>query len=282
MDDDDYYDGEEYDEDEYDDEEEDTVLYKTALESFVPSSLAHSAYVSSDHEGYVAFMSKKDYCYADMFCSYDGVSLKAIVLFFGSTTIDNAYKPEMWCDWVINRSQYKDAFITKDAAKGLKSGFEVDTKCTVETMKAGMMCLRHAFEFTNWSWSKLVELGFDEWESYALATHFSYNEGEGFTEYYGLPDNHLVIPQFYRYGAFLGVAKEKDCAGTIYDFPDESFSLSSHWLGDSGQLKRFFPKARADSELKVEGFFGEEVVVNSKGLSMEQLTDFLNKLKRID
>lgn len=280
---DDYYDGEEYDDGEYDDpashEEDSPVLYETALKEFKPHTSAHSAYISSKTSGKLGPNSVKDYCYFDINNSEHPLS--KIVLFFGQYTIENAYKPELWCDWVINRSQYKVTFLTKDAKKGLESGFEVDPTVPFELMRAGMMVLRHQFEFTSWSWGKLLDMGFDEWESYALATHFSYSSEGGFYGPANYPENHLLIPPEYCYASYLGDCEGERSWECASETPGDNYSLSltGHWapLGAKRIPNLSYPKTnKKDKEV---GFFGEDLTEDSTGISKEQLTMFLNKLK---
>lgn len=275
---DDYYDGEEYDDEDDDDYYEDPpVLYETALKEFKPHTSAHSAYISSKTNGKVGPKSVKDYCYYDINTSAH--TLSKIVLFFGQDTIESAYKPELWCDWVINRSQYKDAFLTKDAKKGLESGFEVDTTEPFGLMRAGMMVLRHQFEFPGWSWGELLDMGFDEWESYALATHFTYSKEVGFYGPAKYPENHLLILPVQSYESYLGHNSSTYCPECASDTAGEEFtnSLTYCWGGGDLFTEVTYPKnIKKDKEV---GFFGEDLSEDSVGISKEQLIVFLNKLK---
>ena len=281
---DDHYDGGDYyeDYDIMDDEEEKeggeeltpVTSHDEFLKTFKPHTDAHSAYVASNLKGNVVCQSKKDYCYSDIFCV--GCKLSRITLFFGKDKIKEAYDPELWCDWVINKSQYKDAFLTKDAGVGLDEGFEVNTKAPIDVMKAGMMCLRHFAEFNDWSWIKLLGLGFDEWESYALATHFNYNEEGGFYQTCQ-QSNHTVVEAKSQYRGFLGELRSNLRTECVYD--DDTWNkiirISSNWSGNYVEVS--WPKKKIDST----GFFGEDITEETNGITKEQLTAFLNQLKGI-
>lgn len=280
---DDHYDGDDYDiidEEDYDENIEGgkalspVTSHNKTLKSFKPKEHAHSAYVASNLQGNVVCRSKMDVCYSDVFrveCK-----LSRITLFFGEDKIKEAYDPELWCDWVINRSQYRDAFLTKDANVGLDKGFEVNTWAPIDVMKAGMMCIRHFAEFLDWSWVKLVGLGFNEWESYALATHFNYNEEHGFyqTEQ---QSNHTVVDAKSEYKGFLGESRSNLQTKCVHkdNTWDDYISISGSWSGDYVEVK--WPKKK----VKSTGFFGEDITEETNGITKEQLTAFLNRLKGI-
>ncbi len=83
-----------------------------------------------------------------------------------------------YADYIINRSQFKDAFLTKSVGEALEYGFEVDCDKGIILVKGAIAALRATFEmYTLWPWKKIVDLGFSEDEAYALSVNCSLSGG---------------------------------------------------------------------------------------------------------
>lgn len=148
------------------------------------------------------------YCYAHITYVSD-VPCEYLFTFFGKDTYFDPDRICSWANWVINKSFYKDAFITKDVEEGLKYGFQINTHVDRATMQGGMFALRHIFEFRKfWSWSDFINRGYDEYQSYALATHI-YISGSNI---YNNPSNfnHFVMQKWSAFDTYLGKYKSNN------------------------------------------------------------------------
>ena len=136
------------------------------------------------------------YCYSSITCCSD--LLSQVFLFF--TPPDENQKA--WADYIVNRSIFADAFLTKDLKEGFELGFEVDTFAEYGLMKAGMIALRHAFEFDDWDFKEVVDMGFSETEAYALVSKYVNDEGE--LENRHSSTNHMIFEYDSPYEAYEG------------------------------------------------------------------------------
>lgn len=196
------------------------------------ASCSHSSYLALRGQKVVA---KQPYgsCYSEITYS-SSMQANRLYVFFGEEAIKQAKNPEAWANWVINSDMFGGAFITKDASEGLKFGFEVNTKAERILMQGGMMALRRPFEFSYFSWWDFVELGYDEYEAYALATNIKVFENLGvkFMVYDGANCNHLVILRAQNLAKYRGSGyKPEPLYGTLYTgFKDYSCQSSiQHW-----------------------------------------------------
>lgn len=109
-------------------------------------------------------------CYAGLFFEdlrYAGGAEQMFVFFADERWNDDT---RMWTDWVLNRSPFADAFITKDVKEAETLGVEIDVDVNLFMSKAGISTLRHPFEWGyTYCWADMRRLGFSEVESYALA-----------------------------------------------------------------------------------------------------------------
>jgi len=182
---------------------------------FTPSPVAHSAYLTLC-DGEVKLIRSNDYCFAPITYKESG-RLDHIFIYFGKNRV-NKYGYEnsvRWCNWVIYESFWADAFITKDAAEGLKKGFELDTRCERILLQAGMSILRHPFEMS-WGWQTFLDLGFDEYESFALSLTCRVYEDKIYPHTHN--SNHKVIKAGQKFGLYKGEGyKSNPSLGTFKD-----------------------------------------------------------------
>lgn len=179
-------------------------------------ALSHSSYICFDDKGYVTGDGDNQSCLS--YITYSRKLPEYAFIFFGNDVIHNSYRGDKWCDWVINRSQYSDAFITKDVNNGFKNGFEINTKSNRMILNAGLIAIRHAFEFSNWSWGHFIELGFSEHESYCLSSNCKV-VGKHLEAFIG-NTNHLVIPPVEKFNLYEGCGfncnnRELNCLSTL-------------------------------------------------------------------
>ena len=168
-------------------------------EEFEPGLDAHSSWLALKEEEII--LSDDNYmCYAPLFCSEE-YDIDKLFIFFGENKKKLPRRKE-WCHWVINDSFYSEAFVTKDVEEGFNKGFEINLDCEFILMKAGMMCLRNAFEYEGWSWHKFKEIGFDGYQSYALAVNLTVNDNSIYTSF--LSNNHLPVYKWQDLNLYYG------------------------------------------------------------------------------
>lgn len=160
------------------------------------SPTAHSSWAAF-RDGKLVSHSPQSVCYSML---WELKQADKLFVRFGVETQKN--NPTNWANWIINESFYAPAFITKDAEEGMNGWFEVDTNCELFLMQGGMIALRHPFEFQQWSWNAFRERGFDEYDSYTLASHFIVYGKKLFDSTFNT--NHLVIQKNENRGLYRG------------------------------------------------------------------------------
>lgn len=179
-------------------------------EDFQKKSIGHSNTLAFDkdrHQIY-KFTATEQACYAHITYS-PNISCEYLFIFFGKDTYFNLDRIKSWSDWVINKSFYRDAFITKDVKEGLKYGFQIDTHIDRATMQGGMFALRHIFEFKKrWCWQDFIDLGYDEYESYALASNVIVHYKKLINNHSNT--NHYVIQKDEPFSRYLGKHKSNN------------------------------------------------------------------------
>lgn len=233
-------------------------------EEFQPYYDAHTSYFYTK-DGKVEESLPSGVCYY-RFTQKRAGKIDRLFLFFGGGRIEKYGKENSfnWCKWVINDSFWADAFITKCPAEGLNKGFEVDTSCERVLMNAGCIILRHPFEFKGmWDWPKFMEMGFDEYESFALSLNFNIDEDIMYPHTYN--SNHKVITPGQKFGLYKGEDYvPKESIGTLAEGCNGNASSST--IENWGCLSK--PK-HAPSFYKRPQF------------TKENCEEFLNKLKGI-
>lgn len=136
----------------------------------------HSSFRGFGKNGLVILRQDGGACYSSFGYSRK-MPINRLFLCYPPSLVKECNQPELWCDWVINRSPVKDAFITKDALAGLEGGFELDTSQPRCIMMSGAMLLRNQFEQAHsWGFAHFLNLGITELEAYVMSLHFTVNE----------------------------------------------------------------------------------------------------------
>lgn len=155
------------------------------------------------HSSYLTFCGEElvhrvvnTYCYSDI--TYCPKPLSEVFIFFPTPNENQV----AWADYIINRSIFAPAFLTTDVKDGFELGFEVNPLADYGLMKAGMIALRHPFEFEGWDFKSVVDMGFSETEAYALVSKYV-DEGGELEQRCG-NSNHMVFSYESPYGAYEG------------------------------------------------------------------------------
>ena len=184
------------------------------FEAHEPKQSAYNSWVALNEEAEVISSSTRDICYADLWGSDEPVNrLRA---YFGAKL--HTEESKGWCNWVIQDSPVKEAFITKTVEEGYEHGFELNTRCDARLTMSGMCLLRHQFEY-KWHWHKFVKLGFSPVDSWALAMSWNI-KGEALEETVHRQLHSLLSPA-HRYDSFLGLHTDVDLG------EDKSYSLNA-------------------------------------------------------
>lgn len=159
-------------------------------------------------------------CYATIFF---GTNFKKVLLFFGEDLVTDSCLE--YVNWVLNRSFWADAFVTKNPREGFLEGFELDLHQDLALVQSGAMVLRHPFEwFGTWSWHHFREVGFSEEECFALASNYTVFKN------YLMPfrenSNHLVVQRKMPFNFYNGFGY-KDSGHSFLENPKRTFSLSN-------------------------------------------------------
>lgn len=217
-----------------------------ARRKFEPYHDAHSALLGYNEVGVCVVNETKTWCYSYVFRGVD-LQISRLFIYFGADLIKNSNHGAKWADWIINRSMFATAFITKDVAEGFEIGFEVDTSVDRYMMQSGMLALRHAFEFPGWSWWDFIELGFSPEHSYALAANVTLDGGLMWKAAYGSP--HLVIPSEQNLDVYLGKRFVKvDNEQNLMDGADFRISMSKRWGCNTDYVHLNVPVVEATKE----------------------------------
>lgn len=190
-----------------------TKEYRERVQKKYVGLEAHSSWAVEYTNGESKFNAEAP-CYYSLFSGIHGSKLSILVVFFGKDKFKKRPWLKDWCDFIINRSFFSKAFITKDVKEGLKYGFEVNLEEDAMFVRGAMMTLRWAFEHTGFSWGQIRDMGFSEVESFGLAMNYVVQEkGYDFFTEETLPDrlelngfnsNHLAISRGYKLSAFMG------------------------------------------------------------------------------
>lgn len=253
-----------------------------AVNSFVPDPDAHSALMSFDVNGKIILKVDMYQCYSQV--TYTNTPMEYLWVFFGEQRIKEAYKPEEWCDFVINRSMFKDAFITKCALTGLKEGFEINTHAHRGVMQAGMMMLRHVFERGTYSWVRFKEMGFTDVESYALSSNYMIKENNIVRTTY--PANHSVHSIGQRYEVYEGKTLNYNVSNETLSkgFKQDCISMSYEFCGCGYYQGLWYPKdikGVVVEKQKITNQFGTSTLTLLKPTleNVSKILDYLKGLK---
>lgn len=138
--------------------------YKEQRAEFIPNKDTHSSWLGFVKNG-ASFSKRSYFCYAPL----RNIKATDLFLFFGETTWRKKGTKE-WVDWILNRSFFADAFLTKNVDEASTLGISVDTRKDWAYVLGSMMVLRHQFEFLNtFTWAEFVELGLSEFDAYVAA-----------------------------------------------------------------------------------------------------------------
>lgn len=187
---------------------------------------AHSAFLAFNEEKLV-YTVQADICYRSL--TYGNESVDEVYLFFGEKlwAIEGAHE---WVDWVLNKSPFSEAFITKDSEEARKLGVAVDTSKDWAFVCGAMMALRHHFEVENWSWFTFVKTGLSEFDAYVCACNVYAYEGSLHEQTHN--SNHLTIWGLVGYACYKG--DRFTPSGETYRGvePEDADRISKgHWMG---------------------------------------------------
>lgn len=216
----------------------------------------HSSLLAFYPSGERAFRQTDAPCYSAV--NYCAKPLSNVFLFFPSASKGQ----RQWLDWVINRSPFSKAFLTKDVEEGLALGFELNPNCEHNLMRAGGMSLRTTHEFSEFAFSKVLELGFSEEESFAFCCNFSISKNSVVSIRRG-NNNHWAMGRKLPWSTYLG--KNIQPQGKIYTLKSPPKSE------DRVPLLTYFGAMTAKHNI--------DSVVGGK-LSKEMVNDFLKKIKK--
>lgn len=158
--------------------------------------VAHSSYLYVDSDGGVS-SKLSAVCLADI--TYSSKPISLLVIAFGSWFNKDKDKL-LWVDYIINRSNYRDAFLTKDVEEGMEHGFFVDVTKPKYIVNAGLLAIRHQFEFEDWIFNEVLSMGFSEEESYMLSSLYVVYEGVVQDSFEN--SNHLVVRRDCGFGDY--------------------------------------------------------------------------------
>lgn len=196
------------------------------FEAHEPRQKAYNSWVALDEEAEVISSCSYDVCYADLWRSDEPVD--RLRVYFGAKL--HTEKSKGWCNWVIQDSPVKGAFITKTVEEGYEHGFELNTRCDARLTMSGMCLLRHQFEY-KWHWHEFVKLGFSPVDSWALA--MSWKIKGGALEETIHRQLHSLLSHTHRYDSFLSLHTNADLG------EDESYSLNAPSDSRGGMVNWF-------------------------------------------
>lgn len=160
----------------------------------------HSNLLAFAQDGTVVHNKTKQGCYD--FLKSAGTPVVWLAIAFENSKTPNEL---VWTDWFINRSFYKDVFITKDVKEGLENFFLIDTHQPYYKMFGGMCGLRNAFEYNvlyQWDFKYFLERGYSEEVAYVLSLNTVLEDGEIEPRYTG--SNHFPVYYGQDYGIYHG------------------------------------------------------------------------------
>lgn len=198
--------------------------------AFEAKAEAHSAFLAFN-EGGLVYECRRSICYRSL--TYGDKMVDEVYLFFGDTLWAKEGAHE-WVNWVLNRSPFSDAFITKDSEEARKLGAEIDTSKDWAFVCGAMMALRHHFEVDVWSWFTFVKMGLSEFDAYVCACNVYAYEGSLHEQTHN--SNHLTIWGLVGYACYKG-----ECftpSGETYRGvkPEDADRISKgHWMGLEGR-----------------------------------------------
>lgn len=201
--------------------------------------LGHSSFRGFDEKGWVVMGQNGGACYS-AFGYSKKKPIDRLFLCYPPSLVSKCNQPELWCDWVINRSPVKDAFITKDALAGLEGGFELDTSQPRCIMMSGAMLLRNQFErASSWGFAHFLDLGITELEAYVMSLHFIVNEvvPKIFSiarNYHN--SNHFIHMRNQNFDVYEGKTYQKDTvAGNLKEGYSGDWKSLSGWVWRPGE-----------------------------------------------
>lgn len=136
------------------------------------TKLSNIGWTAFDSEGVILGSRSYGVCYLPLYNLIEEGGVHQVFIL----QTEHRTNPEniAYADYIVNRSQFKDAFLTKDIDLAFESGFEVDTNAHIVFVKGAIAALRAAFEYhTIWPWKRIVDLGYTEDEAYALSVNCS-------------------------------------------------------------------------------------------------------------
>ena len=208
-----------------------------------------------------------DQCYSQI--TYSEGMFSDIILFFQEDCED-------WYDWVINKSAWAGAFITKNVKEGFSQGFVLDVTKPRYLVQAAMIIIRYHQELSagnrGWCWPELVGMGYSETEAFALASSIKL-DGDVFT--IRCWSNHLVIQSMRHWKYYKGYNDVGD--NPIYNqtpntkYSDFTIALTGvYWGGD-------YIYAKATPDKIVHNQFGSTIQVYD--FSIKNLNLILAQIK---
>jgi hypothetical protein len=195
------------------------ACFEEQRREFMGECSGHSNFLCLDEEGMETSRTIDYQCYSEVSYSQNE-PFKNLFILFPKNVANRAYKPEMWCDWVINRSFVADAFITKGVSEGMELGFQVDTKQLCCMSVSGMVMLRCAFEQSAWAFSYIKELGFSDTEAYALSVNLHVQDmgGKLIVSNNWFNTNHILHPKSENLSLYSGKFYNPHTEdGTLYE-----------------------------------------------------------------
>ena len=193
------------------------------------TSLSHIGWTAFDSEGVILDSRSYGLCYLTLYdLIMEGGVHQVLIL-----QTEHRTNPEniAYTDYIVNRSQFKDAFLTKDIDLAFESGFEVNTDAHIVLVKGAIAALRVAFETpTIWPWKRIVDLGYTEDEAYALSINCSLT---GYGSCCVCPPryylDHQVHLPMYPYESYLSGMKFKGTLGGTVKSGELHSNIQDAW-----------------------------------------------------
>lgn len=180
-----------------------------------------------------------------------------------------------WHDYLINRSCFSSAYITKDVKEGYKTGFELD--CTVDRamFQGAIIAFRHPVEFEYWDFDRFVDEGFSEDEAFALATNFVVEGGE--IRPAGENSNHVVVNRYSPFEAYLG--KHYSPCGESFSSGVKSYAIQTSFRWYAGKRMEFDFNSLAGAAVAHKNIFGHTHMKKPISATKENMQKLLEMMK---
>ena len=211
-------------------------------------------------------------CYGDAWEYLDGDyvhDITHLVIYTPGDFTDDIW----WYDYVVNRSPFRDVFITKDATS---SAIEINLDRPWTEILAGLIFHRRPRENTKIGIKRFVEGGLTEIEAFVLSEFINSVVTNRSRVYFEDPyGDHSIIPYEYEYDVEKVFDYKKFMTTDKFDFKEVGFQDPYHWY-NRGIQTFFFRNYQTDCGTELRDQIKEIMGSNTK-----RIKDVLPKLVEI-